>query len=59
VLAPPPVAQEEELLSLVYFYEADHDAVIESLPAPIGTRSYPPVVWSDYLRAKLAAISVG
>ncbi|HEX4701699.1 MAG TPA: 2-oxoglutarate and iron-dependent oxygenase domain-containing protein [Pseudonocardiaceae bacterium] len=59
VLCPPADAPEEELLSLVYFYEADHDAVIESLPAPIGTRSYPPVVWGDYLRAKLAAISVG
>jgi hypothetical protein len=59
VLAPPPEAPEEDLLSLVYFYEADHDAVIESLPSPIGTTSYPPVVWGDYLRAKLAAISVG
>jgi isopenicillin N synthase-like dioxygenase len=59
VLCPPAHAPEEELLSLVYFYEADHDAVITSLPAPIGTTSYPPVVWGDYLRAKLAAISVG
>lgn len=59
VLAPPADAPEEELLSLVYFYEADHDAVIETLPSPIGSRSYPPVVWSDYLRAKLAAISLG
>ncbi|HEX4723957.1 MAG TPA: 2-oxoglutarate and iron-dependent oxygenase domain-containing protein [Pseudonocardiaceae bacterium] len=57
VLAPPADAPEEELLSLVYFYEADHDAVIESLP--VGTRRYPPVVWSEYLRAKLAAISLG
>ena len=32
----PPTAPEEDLLSLVYFYEADHDAVIESLPSPIG-----------------------
>jgi isopenicillin N synthase-like dioxygenase len=59
VLAPQAEAPEEDLLSLVYFYEADHDAVIESLPAPIGRTSYPPVVWGDYLRAKLAAISVG
>jgi isopenicillin N synthase-like dioxygenase len=59
VLAPPADAPEEELLSLVYFYEADHDAMIESLPAPIGTTSYPPVLWGDYLQAKLAAISVG
>jgi isopenicillin N synthase-like dioxygenase len=59
VLAPQAEAPEEDLLSLVYFYEADHDAVIESLPSPIGETTYPPVVWSDYLRAKLAAISVG
>ena len=59
VLAPPDDAPEEELLSLVYFYEADHDAVIETLPAPIGIRTYPPVVWSEYLQAKLAAISLG
>jgi isopenicillin N synthase-like dioxygenase len=59
VLAPSPDAPEEELMSLVYFYEADHDAVIETLPPPIGRTSYPPVVWGDYLRAKLAAISVG
>jgi isopenicillin N synthase-like dioxygenase len=58
VLAPPADAPDEELLSLVYFYEADHDALIESLPSPIGRTSYPPVVWGDYLREKLAAISV-
>jgi isopenicillin N synthase-like dioxygenase len=57
VLAPQADAPDEDLLSLVYFYEADHDAVIEPLPG--GPTSYPPVVWGDYLRAKLAAISVG
>src|SRR5437764_2066164 len=59
VLAPPADAPDEDLLSLVFFYEADHDAVIESFPPPIGSTSYPPVVWGDYLREKLAAISVG
>lgn len=58
VLPPPQNAPEEELLSLVFFYEADHDAVIESFPPPIGSTSYPPVVWGQYLREKLAAISV-
>ncbi|HEY4022673.1 MAG TPA: 2-oxoglutarate and iron-dependent oxygenase domain-containing protein [Pseudonocardiaceae bacterium] len=58
VLPPPENAPEEELLSLVFFYEADHDAVIESFPPPIGKTSYPPVVWGEYLREKLAAISV-
>jgi isopenicillin N synthase-like dioxygenase len=59
VLAPPPDAPEEELMSLVYFSEADHDAVIETMPPPIGHTSYPPVVWGDYLQEKLAAITVG
>ncbi|HEY4453194.1 MAG TPA: 2-oxoglutarate and iron-dependent oxygenase domain-containing protein [Pseudonocardiaceae bacterium] len=58
VLPPPQDAPEEELLSLVFFYEADHDALIESFPPPIGRTSYPPVVWGQYLREKLAAISV-
>ncbi|MGD0937806.1 MAG: hypothetical protein ABR922_24955, partial [Streptosporangiaceae bacterium] len=31
----------EDLLSLIYFYEANPDAVIESLPAPIGRASFP------------------
>ena len=58
VLPPPQDAPEEELMSLVFFYETDHDAVIESFPPPIGKTSYPPVVWGQYLREKLAAISV-
>ena len=58
VLPPPAEAPDEELLSLIYFYEADHDARIESLPSPIGRTSYPPVSWGDYLREKLAAISL-
>jgi len=31
----------EDLLSLIFFYEANPDAVIESLPAPIGRASFP------------------
>lgn len=59
VLPPSADAPDEDLLSLIFFYEADHDAVIESFPPPIGTTSYPPVVWGEYLREKLAAISIG
>jgi isopenicillin N synthase-like dioxygenase len=44
-------------LSLVFFYEANHDAVIESMPEPIGTRAYPPVVSRQYLRERLATIA--
>jgi isopenicillin N synthase-like dioxygenase len=59
VLAPDASAPDEDLVSLIFFYEADHDAVIESMPPPIGHTSYPPVKWGEYLRERLAAISVG
>jgi validamycin A dioxygenase len=36
VLAPSAVAPEEELVSLVFFFEADPDAQIVPLPAPTG-----------------------
>ena len=45
VLPPQAEAPEEDLVSLVYFYEADHDAVVEALRPPIGKpNDYPPVV---------------
>lgn len=59
VLPPDPSAADEDLLSLIFFYEANHDAVVSSLPSPIGRTSYPPVVWGDYLKQKLEEISVG
>jgi isopenicillin N synthase-like dioxygenase len=58
VLPPHPDAPGEDLLSLIFFYEANHDAVIESLPAPIGHTSYPPVIAHEYLGDKLDAISM-
>jgi isopenicillin N synthase-like dioxygenase len=58
VLAPDAAAPDEDLMSLVYFYEADPLAVIHSVPPPIGKVSYPPVTAGDYLRGKLAAIAV-
>ena len=39
VLPPQAEAPDEDLVSLVYFYEANYDAVIESLRPPIGQRS--------------------
>ncbi|MGC9669653.1 isopenicillin N synthase family dioxygenase [Planosporangium sp. 12N6] len=36
VLAPPASAPDEELVSLVFFFEADPDARIEPLPSPTG-----------------------
>jgi isopenicillin N synthase-like dioxygenase len=57
VLAPSAAAPDEDLMSLVYFHEADPTAVLHSVPPPIGTVSYPPITAADYLRAKLAAIA--
>jgi isopenicillin N synthase-like dioxygenase len=60
VLPPQPGAPEEELVSLVYFYEADHDTVVESLQPPVGRpNTYEPVVASAFLRERLDAITVG
>jgi isopenicillin N synthase-like dioxygenase len=58
VLPPQPEAPGEDLLSLIFFYETNHDAVIESLPAPIGHTQFPPVVAREYLAGKLDAITV-
>jgi isopenicillin N synthase-like dioxygenase len=58
VLAPDASAPDEDLMSLVYFHEADPATVLHSVPPPIGTVAYPPVTAGDYLRAKLAAIAV-
>ncbi|MDQ6851949.1 MAG: isopenicillin N synthase family oxygenase [Actinomycetota bacterium] len=60
VLPPQADAPDEDLVSLVYFYEADRDAVIEALRPPIGKpNDYPPVVSSAFLRERLDAITVG
>ena len=50
----------EDLVSLVYFYEANHDAVIESLRPPIGKpNDYQPVVSAGFLKERLDAITIG
>jgi isopenicillin N synthase-like dioxygenase len=59
VLPPDPRAPEEELLSLIFFYEVNPDARVASLGPPIGRVAYPPVRAADYLAAKLAAITIG
>ena len=59
VLAPSPQAPEEDLMSLVYFYECDPHTTVAPLPAPLGKVDYEPVDSSVYLRAKLDAITVG
>jgi isopenicillin N synthase-like dioxygenase len=58
VLPPQAEAPDEDLVSLVYFFEADHDAVIESLRPPIGgPDEFPPVVSADFIRKRLDAIT--
>ena len=59
-LPPQAQAPEEDLVSLVYFYEADHDAVIESLQPPVGKpNDYSPVVSAQFIKRRLDAITVG
>jgi len=41
VLPPQAEAPDEDLVSLVYFDEADHDAAIESLRPPVGRPNDP------------------
>jgi len=58
VLPPQHRAAQEDLVSLVYFYECDHDALVEPVPPPIGVRAHEPVRAGDYLDAKYRAIAV-
>ncbi|AZG48680.1 isopenicillin N synthase family dioxygenase [Gordonia insulae] len=60
VLPPQPDAPEEDLVSLIFFYELDHDAVVTPLEPPVGTRAgLPPVVSGDFIKERLDAITVG
>jgi isopenicillin N synthase-like dioxygenase len=59
VLPPQSGAPAEELVSLVWFYELDHDALVTPLGPPVGTRDdLEPVVSAPFLRERLDAISV-
>lgn len=60
VLPPQVGAPHEELVSLVFFFELDHDALVTPLAPPIGRRSdLAPVVSAPFLRERLDAISAG
>lgn len=60
MLPPQPDSPHEELVSLVFFFELDHDAVVTPLAPPIGRRAdLAPVVSAPFLRERLDAISVG
>jgi isopenicillin N synthase-like dioxygenase len=59
VLPPQADAPDEDLVSLVYFFEADHDAVIEALQPPVGRpNTFGPVVSADFIRERLDAITI-
>jgi isopenicillin N synthase-like dioxygenase len=60
VLPPQPDAPNEELISLVFFFELDHDALVTPLAPPLGRHAdLEPVVSAPFLRERLDAISVG
>jgi isopenicillin N synthase-like dioxygenase len=60
VLPPQPHAPEEDLVSLIYFYEANHDALVTPLEPPIGKVSgLEPVTSSAFIKERLDAITVG
>jgi isopenicillin N synthase-like dioxygenase len=59
VLPPQAGAPHEELMSLVFFFELDHDALVTPLGPPIGRQAgLPAVVSAPFLRERLDAISV-
>ena len=60
VLPPPAELPTEELLSLVFFHEADPLAVVETLPtAAAGPTRYEPVTAGQFLRGRMDSITVG
>ncbi|MGV9713606.1 isopenicillin N synthase family dioxygenase [Gordonia sp. NPDC003424] len=60
VLPPQPDAPEEDLVSLIFFYELNHDAVVTPLDPPIGREAgRPPVVSGTFIKERLDAITVG
>ncbi len=60
VLPPQPHAPEEDLISLIYFYEANHDALVTPLAPPIGrVAGLTPVTSSTFIKERLDAITVG
>jgi len=60
VLPPQPDAPEEDLVSLIFFYELNHDAVVTPLEPPVGkVAGRPPVTSGEFIRERLDAITVG
>jgi len=60
VLPPPAEIPTEELLSLVFFHEADPLTLVETLPtAAAGPTRYEPVTAGQFLRGRMDSITVG
>ncbi len=56
----PHAPDEDDPVSLVYFYQADRDTVVESIEPPLGhPTTTRPVVAVGFPRERLDAISVG
>ena len=59
VLPPQNSSPDEELMSLVYFYEADPHVLVEPFAPPIGKRSDLPTVRAgDFIRERYDAITM-
>jgi isopenicillin N synthase-like dioxygenase len=59
VLPPQPHAPDEDLVSLIFFYQANYDAVITPLAPPIGrVTGLAPVISSTFIKERLDAISI-
>jgi isopenicillin N synthase-like dioxygenase len=59
VLPVQAEAPDEDLVSLVYFYEANWDSVVESLQPPVGKpNDYRPVTAADFIKKRYDAITV-
>ncbi|AFA75665.1 putative oxidoreductase, 2OG-Fe(II) oxygenase family [Gordonia polyisoprenivorans VH2] len=60
VLPPQPESPEEDLVSLIFFYELDHDAVVTPLAPPVGRVSgRPDVIAGEFIKERLDAITLG
>jgi isopenicillin N synthase-like dioxygenase len=59
VLPPPADAPDEEIMSLIAFFEADPDVLVETFGPPIGHgNEYEPVLAGDWLLARSEAARV-
>lgn len=61
VLPPPVERPQEELISLVFFGEPNHDVLVEPFPVCVSSGTpakHPPVLASDYLGTKMDALAV-